>query len=255
MGDTTKTKQATSTNVSEPWEEQIPYLTRGFEAASNLWGQGGPSYFPGSTVAGFSPDQLTAQNMIRQRATAGNPLLGESQDYISGVLNGDEMNNPYSDAVFNNIKSKVMPALNSGAMMAGRFGSNAADDTMTRALTEAYAPYASDLYKFGQGQRMDAARYAPDLAFKDYMDAGALDVIGGQQQQLGQRELGDAMSRWDYYQQLPYNKLSDYMGLISGAYGGTSTTSSPYEVPNTWGTVLGAGSTILGTALGSAFGM
>lgn len=253
MGDTTKTKTATQTQVTDPWEEQIPYLKEGFAAAEDLWKQPGPSYFPASTVAGFSPDQITAQNLIRQRALAGNPLLGQAQSYVSNILQGGAEANPWDDAVFNNIRSKVMPALNSSAMMSGRFGSMAADDTMARAMTEAYAPYASQNWQFGKNLMMDASKWAPDLAFKDYQDYGALDVIGGAQQSLAQKELQDAMSRWDYNQQLPYNKLSDFLGLIGGNFGGTSTTSSPYEVPNTWGTILGTGTSLLGSALGSVF--
>ena len=55
-GGTTTTVQAT-----EPWEQQIPYLTAGFEAAKKLFNQGVPEYYPGETLAGFDPAQTAAQ--------------------------------------------------------------------------------------------------------------------------------------------------------------------------------------------------
>ena len=54
-GGSTTTVQAT-----EPWEEQIPYLTAGFDAAKKLFNQGVPEYYPGETLAGFDPAQTAA---------------------------------------------------------------------------------------------------------------------------------------------------------------------------------------------------
>ena len=50
-----------STTTTEPWEQQIPYLTSGFEAAKKLFNQGVPEYYPGETLAGFDPAQTAAQ--------------------------------------------------------------------------------------------------------------------------------------------------------------------------------------------------
>lgn len=50
-----------STSTTEPWEQQIPYLTAGFEAAKKLFNQGVPEYYPGETLAGFDPAQTAAQ--------------------------------------------------------------------------------------------------------------------------------------------------------------------------------------------------
>jgi hypothetical protein len=50
-----------TTSTTEPWEQQIPYLTAGFEAAKKLFNQGVPEYYPGETLAGFDPAQTAAQ--------------------------------------------------------------------------------------------------------------------------------------------------------------------------------------------------
>ena len=44
-----------STSTTEPWEEQIPYLTSGFKEAQRLYNRGAPEYYPGETLAGFDP--------------------------------------------------------------------------------------------------------------------------------------------------------------------------------------------------------
>ena len=47
--------------TTEPWEKQQEYLTKGFERAEGLYGQGMPAYYPGPTLAGFDPEQRRAQ--------------------------------------------------------------------------------------------------------------------------------------------------------------------------------------------------
>ena len=54
--------QTVKTN-SAPWEPQQSYLKKGLERAESLYNSPGPQYFPGSTVAGFSPTQTQAQNL------------------------------------------------------------------------------------------------------------------------------------------------------------------------------------------------
>lgn len=49
-----------TTATTEPWEQQIPYLTAGFDAAKKLYNQGVPEYYPGETLAGFDPAQTAA---------------------------------------------------------------------------------------------------------------------------------------------------------------------------------------------------
>jgi len=49
------------TAKSEPWEQQIPYLTKGFAGADELLKGGLPAYYPGQTLAGFDPAQTAAQ--------------------------------------------------------------------------------------------------------------------------------------------------------------------------------------------------
>ena len=51
------------TTRTEPWEQQKPFLERGFEYTKDLYGSGAlnPAYYGGETVAGFTPAQEAAQ--------------------------------------------------------------------------------------------------------------------------------------------------------------------------------------------------
>ena len=245
-------QKATSTSTSEPWKEQIPYLEKGFESAEDLWKAPGPEFFPGSTVAGFSPEQQQAHMLGSQRALAGNATMDAAEGYGQDVLGGNYLNSdPYQDSVFQNIQSHVMPSVNSQFMQSGRYGSDLHGDTMTRAMTEAYAPYASQQYQQGLDRMDNAMSFAPQFAANDYQDIAALDTVGGAKQGLAQRETDDAVNRHAYYQDLPYNKLGQYMGLIGGNWGGTTTSSQPYYQPSPFSQIAGLGIGALGAA-GSA---
>jgi hypothetical protein len=244
-GDSQKT---TSNQVSEPWSEQIPFLKYGMNEAARLYQQQGPNYYPGSTVAPFSAEQNQAFGMGTQRALGGNQSMKMAEGFGRDVMGGKYLNNPYQDQVFDNIKSQVMPAVNSNFMGSGRYGSGLHGDTMTRALTESYAPFASQNWQQGLDRMGQAASMAPMFAANDYTDLAALESIGAQKQQLGQSELNDATARWDFYQRQPYDKLGTYLNNIGGNYGGTvfGTTKTPSNQPSMFQQAAGAGLGLLG---------
>jgi hypothetical protein len=286
MGGSSGNDTTKQTTKSEPWGPQTPYLKYGMDEATRLYQSAGPQYYPGSTVAGFSPTQQQAQQLGTSRALNGSQAMKNAQGfsnsvlgggfsgdagargYVNDVMGGKYLNSdPYSDNVFQNIQSKVMPSVNSQFMGSGRYGSNLQTDTATRALTESYAPYASQQYQSGldrMGQaagmaqdmyqqdvanRFGAAGMAPTFAANDWTDINALSNIGGQEQELAQKELNDAAARWDYYQQLPYNKLGQYQNNIGGNYGGTTVGKTSTPQPSMFSQVAGAGLGLLGSGL------
>lgn len=240
MGSTTK--QQTSSSTSEPWAEQKPYLTEGLAAAKKLYNTTTPSYFPNSTVAGFSPEQKQAQQLGASRAISGNQGMHIGQAYNNDVLQGKYLNsNPYNDQVYGNIMQKVLPSINSQFSTSGRYGSDSHADTATRALTEAYSPYASQNYQFGLNQMDAAANRAPSYAANDYTDIAALNDIGQQKQSLAQNETQDALNRFNYFRDYPQNSLNQYMSNVSGNYGSNQTSTTPYQSPSIWSQIGGVG--------------
>lgn len=283
MGGSSGGGNTKTTQTSSPWSGQTPYLKYGLDEATRLYQQAGPQYYPGSKVAGFSPEQNQAFAYGTQRALNGsqdirnakgftNSVLGgqyngdpAAKGYISDVLQGKYLNSdPYKDQVFQNIQQQVLPSVNSQFMGSGRYGSDSHAGTMTTNLTNAYAPYASqqyqsgldrmnwaagmsnDIYNQDMGYKQWAAGMAPTWAANDYQDLAALEAIGQQKQGLAQNELNDAVARWDYYNRLPYDKLGQYLNNIGGNYGGTVVGTQPNQNPSTFQQVAGAGLGLLG---------
>lgn len=245
----TTTKYATSTSNSEPWAEQQPYIKQGMAEAKKIYEGAGPSYYTNSTVAGFSPEQLQAQGLGSARAVGGNATMRASEGYAQDVLSGKYSGDPYGGAVFQNIQSQVMPAVNSQFSSSGRYGSGAHAGTLGTSLTNAFAPYAAQQYENSLNRMDSAAAAAPMYAANDYTDINALSQIGEQRQGLAQSELDDAVARWNFNQDKQANKLGQYMGFIGGNYGGTTESAQPYQKPSTLSSIMGG---VLG--LGGLFG-
>lgn len=109
-------------------------------------------------------------------------------------------------------------------------------------------------FQSGIGDQLTAASYAPTLANMAYNQAGAFTGAGTQQQGLDQAAINDAVSRYNYQQQLPYSNLANYMNMIQGNYGGTSSTSTPYfqnQTADTLGTIGGIAQ--IGTSIAAIF--
>jgi hypothetical protein len=238
---------STSTQTSAPWQPQQKYLKRTMSEADRLYQTHNPTYYPGSTVAGFNKDQTRGFDMVRDYGKYGNSSVNAAQKYNNNVLGGKYLNsNPYQDEVFNNVKTNVMPSVNSNFMNAGRYGSGMHGDMLARAMTESYAPIAAQMYEQGLSRMDNAARFAPQLANEQVRRFDAMSQMGGQRQDLAQRETDDAQARHNYYQDLPFNKLAQYRGMIDGNFGGQTTSAVPYNKPSTFSRILGGLSAGLG---------
>ncbi len=81
----------TSTQESEPWEGQQPYLRDIFSGAQDLFNQGPQEYYPGQTVAPFSPQTQMGMDLMTQRALGGSPQQDQFGNYLSGQFNQQNM--------------------------------------------------------------------------------------------------------------------------------------------------------------------
>ena len=84
------------TTRTEPWAGQQPYLRDVFGQAQNLYQQGGPQYFPGQTVAPFSPQSQMGMDMLTQRAIGGDPSMQAFGNYLTNTLGQPNAVNPYA---------------------------------------------------------------------------------------------------------------------------------------------------------------
>lgn len=192
-------KSSTSTTTSKPYN---PAYTNYQQAeAKRLYQQGGPEYFPYSTVAPINPYQQQSYDLASQGA--------------AGML----------DPVYKNIESKVLPSVQAAYTAAGRSpgGAGSYAENATKALTEAYAPYAMQQYN---------------------TDYNRLYQAGQDYNQYNQANIQDAINRWQYYGNLPWDQLARYQGGIQAGGGTTSQTSPYYTNPALSG--LGGVTSLLG---------
>lgn len=82
---------STQTQTAEPWSGVQPHLRTMYDAALSNFQQGGPQYYPNSTVAPKSPVTGMAEQGLFGRATTGNALLPTGQSAAASTLNDDYM--------------------------------------------------------------------------------------------------------------------------------------------------------------------
>ncbi len=270
----------TTVQKSEPWSQQIPYLIgdpkKGiagiFPEANRLYQSAGPLYFPGQTVAGFSPEREMALQAQAERARSGSPLTAAGAAEIGRTLGGAYLNgNPHlqnaidaaSRGATRNYQSAVAPGIDSAFSRAGRYGSGAhvsAHDAAQQNLAAQLGDIAGNLgyqnYAAERANMLNVLNAAPAYAQQDYADIAQLDAVGRAREAMAQALINDQVARWNFEQQTPADKLRQYAALVQGNFGGTTSTTQPYS---SGAGILGgmsAGSGLfggIGTALGEVF--
>jgi len=224
----------TETINADPWDVAVPYMEGGFKEAQNLYNDYTPQYYSGQTQAGFSPDQLTAQQGIRDFAVQGapsimNPALSAYQRGTgSGML--DVANNPYVNNMAQAAADRAMGSLQpelanirGGAIMSGGYGGgrqgiaegtalSGAADSANQAAAQIYG----NAYGQGLGHQGNTLGQTGALMGAGFQPYAALGMSGQQQQGREQALIQDAMARQSFEQNLPYDKLSKYQQGITG---------------------------------------
>lgn len=255
-----------TTTTADPWSGVADYLKGGYQQASNLYGQGAPSYYPGQTVAPLSGYSQSAIDQQAQRAMQGSPLTTAGQNQLTNTLNGSYLNagNPYFSGAVNaairpvteQFQNTVIPGINSTFSDAGRFGSGAQQSALNQAGTD-YQRNIGDIssnmayqnYSDERANQLKAGLLAPQMAQQDYFDIGQLGQAGGAIDTQNQNLINADINKYNYNTQAPWNFLSDYIGLLSNAPWGQSTVTPQQRVnPVT----SGLGGALSGAALGSA---
>ena len=219
---------------ADPWDVAVPYMESGFKEAANLYNNNTPQYYSGQTQAGFTPDQLTAQQGIRDFATQGapsimNPALSAYQQNLDPSMI-DVANNPYVNNMAQAAADRAMAGvqdnladIRGGAIMSGGYGggrqgiaegnaiAGAAD-----AANQAAAQIYSNAYGQGLGQQRATLGMTGGLMQAGFSPYSALSSSGGQQQQREQALIQDAMAQQEFEQNLPYQQLKQYQSGITG---------------------------------------
>jgi hypothetical protein len=216
-----------------------PYVTYGLEEAKRLYQSESPSFFPGQTYVSPSEQTQQALKMAQQRAMAGSPLTGAAQAETLATIQGRGVNPFLAGALEQTNRlageqfNRNIQNLQSSAASSGRYGSNAmgqqagtAQDIFARALTEQGGQLAYNSAEAERARQMAAVGAAPAMAQADYFDINQLLKTGTAGEGYDVAKLQDAMNRFNFQQNLPQAKLSQYANLYSSAPQGSQTVQT-----------------------------
>lgn len=253
-GGTPSNTTTTSIQQLPPWLNNANEY--GASQAQNLYNQGGATYYPGNTVAPFSPMQEQYFSGVENLATGGSPVENASTNQTTQTLNGAYLNpssNPYLQDTFNSAANAVQQRLGSEYASQGRNPSmslGAQADQMNQLATQIYGGnYANE-----RANQMEALHYAP---LTDQMGLTGLNMLGSAGGQIqGQAAQMQAANQdlYNYYANLPQTNLANYMNTVNSlSHGGSSSATGPGPAkPSKTATALGGAAS--GAAAGSAFG-
>jgi len=234
----------TTTTTNEPPAYVKPYLQNAAKSASNL-SQIPFEYFPNQTYIGQNEfqDQGASQALAYGTSPAMmsqiNNAMGAQQSMLAAP---DVANNPYLTNIKNSnarlvgeqLQRNVMPGIQDQFVSRGGLGGS------RQGIAEGLA--ASDAQKqiMDYNARIDAAGYGEGLAQQragmgfvpqtmglGYMPAQAMSAFGQYANQDPQLSLQEQMSRFDFAQQEPWDRLNQAMAVYMGMPGSTTSATNP----------------------------
>lgn len=238
------TDSQTTTQTTEPWAQQKPYLQRGFAEAQRQLRSDKPEYFPGSTVVPFSQETEQALGGYTDLATDPGSMVNRASAQLSPTMEGAYLQpgNPVFQGMLEGVTGAVRPGFDSRFSGAHQYGSPLHQESLARGVTQGMLPFIES----ERGRQEAAIRDAPSVAGAA---PGILSQVGGAREAKSGQELQEEMDRFNFEQNIEAQKLREYMANITGNFGGTTTATQPlYSNPLMQG--LGMASSLAG--IGSA---
>ena len=216
-----------------------PYVEFALKEGQRLYQGAGPKFFEGQNYV--SPSEATQQSlaMARERALGGSPLIKAAQQETLDTIAGRGVNPFLAGALEQTNRlageqyNKNIQDLKSRSSLSGRYGSSAmgqqagqAQDIFARALTEQGGQLAYNSAEAERARQMAAVNAAPTMANADYFDINQLLKVGQAGEGYDLSKLQADMNRFNYEQNLPQMKLSNYANLFSNVPQGSQTTST-----------------------------
>jgi len=181
---------------------------------------------------GFNPQQ--SSDLL-----AGNVRTGAGTPY-------NAMENALTQGVMSNLQQNILPGIRQqqvqyqpgGSSRAGLEQNKAVAKAVQSGLTKPLADMYSGAYQTAQGQRLPAAnqiigqqQYGQQM-YPSIMSAplnmyGAMGDVGAQRRAMTQATMDSDMARYQYEATAPQQQLANYMKMVTGNYGGTTTQTSP----------------------------
>lgn len=254
------TQTSTQTVNTGPWATQQPYLGDVFQNAKYHYDHTSEQgYFPGKTVAGFTPGQTQGYQNIIDRGLKGSPLMPAANRTALDTIEGkylDPSTNPWLKGTFDaaagdvtrSYQNTTAPQTDAAFAAAGRYGSGAYarmrgnnEQALGTTLENLGTGIYGDNYARERQNQLAQTNNVGNLIQASYLDDTAAINAGGAVQGQNQREIDAEVARYNYERDKYWQNLARYKALVDGSYGqqGTTTTTQPTPQGNTAGMALG----------------
>lgn len=228
---------AKTVSTSAPPTFQQPYIDTLLQEAKRLYGTEGPSFYPGATVAPFTPTEQAGQAALKETAGTLGGFWGQGiQPAIEyGLKAFDVSQNPYLAAaaegairpVMQNLTESVLPQIRHGAVATGQPGGSRqqiaeglATERATRSAMDTTAQMYSNAYQQGLGTMLSTLGLYPQLQAGQLAPGTVMSAVGEQERSMEQAKIDESIARHQWEQALPFQKLIEYANLIKGPFGG-----------------------------------
>lgn len=243
---------------SKSWGQQ-PYLIEGFKQAADIYNKGAPAYYSGQLTATPSgveqladrsaTNYLTGPRVGAQQAAAEKAMIGG----LTGGINTSAyapMVNALTQGVTSNLTGNILPGIRESLVRYQPGGSSRGDiiqnkaiaNAVTSGLTKPLADMYTSAYEGAQGRIPQFASQYPTIMGAPLDAYERLGAIGSKDTARRQADINAQMQRHQYDMTKDQSQLANYMNMVSGNYGKTSTQTAPSQ----FGTSLMSG---LGTGL------
>jgi hypothetical protein len=236
-------------NYGDKYLQPNPYLDKMYgNAAGQVTRQFNESVLPGVSAKFGMSGRSGSGGMMNAVGTAYNEL-GQNLTGMAANLYGQDYTNSRNLAAQNYMNERN---LYNQSYLAER-GLTSQQNINDRNLASRDYLNERGLYEqnnaMERGLQQGMAQFAPQLLQSQaglYQNALQTGQIRDDQKQ---RELNDQVARWQFDQERPYQNLRNYMGNISGNYGGSQQTASPaYSTP--WYQYAAGAAGLLGGMMG-----
>lgn len=235
---------ATQRTEAAPASFQAPFIDLAFNEAKNLFEKQTPQFFPGSLTAPLSEDELQAQDVARGAATGSIPsLLGQGNLAFGKALMGPETilqtqaarnaGQAFVEPIFQNLIEQVLPNIRGGAIQVGQPGGSRQSIAENQAVRTGVREASSALDRFFGGlldssisARSSAINQIPSIAGAQALPADLLSSIGAQSRAFDQAGINEAVQRFNFEQNIPFQSLREFANLITLPLGSTVTAES-----------------------------
>ncbi len=234
MGKGGSTTQTTTQEIPKFIQDQVKQVfgeVENFRPSSNIVPQ----------VAGFTPTQTTAQNLITNLATS-NPL-GTAKTALDDVITGQFSVSDPLQRVLDDTISKTVNNVTSQYATGGRLGSDAFGTSLGEGIASGVAPTLANALEADASRKLSAVGMMPSVLGSELGLLGALSAVGKEEQSLNQALLDRPAQTAAAKNEANQQRINNLIAALGGAPVPTSTTqsSSPSNLDAITAIALGLG--------------